>query len=260
MPLSVDPHWQLPTGVSRGSWEYMHSPDIAYDYDEFFAYNRLFELDEQELARHLPQSGLVADLGCGTGRALLPLVRRGMRGLAIDLSEEMLSIVQEKAEIEDLPITGVLANLVELDCLATDSIDHAICMFSTLGMIQGQDFRQKALRHVRRILRSDGRFVLHVHNYWYNLYDPGGPWWLIKNLFRSILVGDIERGDKYFPYRGIPNMYLHVFTLGELKRELRTVGFQVQEIIPLDARRMGRLRYPWWLGRLRANGWICVCQ
>ena len=105
MPLSVDPHWQLPPGVSRGSWEYMHSPDIAYDYDEFFAYNRLFELDEQELARYLPQSGLVADLGCGTGRALLPLVRRGMRGLAIDLSAEMLSIVQEKAEIEDLPIT-----------------------------------------------------------------------------------------------------------------------------------------------------------
>ena len=104
MASSADPHWQLPPGVSRGSWDYIRSPHIAEQYDEFFAENRLFEFDERELARILPSHGLVADLGCGTGRALLPLVRRGMQGLAIDLSAEMLAIVAEKAEAEDLPI------------------------------------------------------------------------------------------------------------------------------------------------------------
>ena len=110
-------------------------PRSADDYDDYFAFNSLFEHDEQVLARHLRPPGLVADLGCGTGRALVPLVKAGHRGLAIDLSEPMLKVVQEKADLDELPIDCLQANLVELDALADHSVDHAICMFSTLGMI-----------------------------------------------------------------------------------------------------------------------------
>ena len=259
MPPTHRPNWQLPPGVSRGTWDYVHSPTVADDYDDYFAFNSLFEFDERVLAEYLQPPGLVVDLGCGTGRALVPLVRKGHRGLAVDLSDHMLRIVQEKADIDDLPIECLQANLVELDAVGDDSVDHSICMFSTLGMIRGRANRRKALAHTRRILKPGGRFVLHVHNYWFNLRDPGGPGWLIKNLFTAPRSADVEIGDKWFPYRGVQNMFLHVFRWNELAADLASADFQIVERIPLDVRRRHRLRWPWLFGSLRTNGWIVVC-
>lgn len=257
------PEWQLPPGVTRGLWDYAHSDPIADDYDEYFAFNRLFEFDEQVVFRELERraigdGGLVADLGCGTGRAIVPLVRQGYRGLAVDLSQRMLDIVREKADSESLPIECLHANLVELDGVADESVDAAISLFSTLGMIRHRANRLLALRHTARILKPGSPFVLHVHNYWYNLYDPGGPWWLLQNLFRATVVRDLEAGDKFFHYRGLPNMFLHVFRLGELKRDLRRAGFRIARVIPLDPTRHRSLSFSWVFSSLRANGWIIV--
>ncbi len=241
-------------------WDYAQAEHIARDYDEYFAYNKLFEFDEAILARHFTQPGLIADLGCGTGRALVPLVRRGHRGLAVDLSMEMLDVVREKAEDEELPIDLLLANLVQLDCLADASIDYAICMFSTLGMIRGAANRQRMLEQTHRILRPGGLFVLHIHNFWYNLYDPGGPWWVIKSVLAAPFRRDFDIGDKFFDYRGIPGMFLHVFRRRVLVRALSAAGFTLREIVPLDPRRTGKLPASWCFGDLRANGWIMVCE
>jgi ubiquinone/menaquinone biosynthesis C-methylase UbiE len=260
MAAKSPPNWQLPPGVTRGLWDYVQSAEIAEDYDDFFAFNTLFEFDEQVLARHFSPPGVVADLGCGTGRALIPLVRRGFQGLAIDMSDRMLDIVRKKSRQEHLPIECVRANLVELDAVPDDQVDYAMCLFSTLGMIQGRAHRRRALGHVRRIVKPGGLFVVHAHNFWFNLFDPDGPWWLIRNVLRSTFRRDVERGDKYFPYRGVPNMFLHVFTRGELKHDLRQAGFRLREVIPLHTSRQKRLPRAWLAGGIRANGWIVVCQ
>jgi ubiquinone/menaquinone biosynthesis C-methylase UbiE len=238
---------------------------VATDYDNYFSHNRLFEFDEQVLLRAIERQGgragqRVADLGCGTGRALVRLARRGFHGLAVDLSWHMLQVVREKAAREGLAIDVLRANLVELDCLADGSVDHACCLFSTLGMIRGRVNRRRALAHVRRILQPGGAFVLHVHNRWYNLYDPGGPWWLIRSYVQALLRRDWEPGDKYFPYRGVHHMFLHVFTRRELAADLRSAGFSKQHWTPLDPRRHQALRWPHAASCLRANGWIIACS
>lgn len=260
MPRKSPPAWQLPDGVTRGLWDYAHAPHIATDYDEYFAENTLFEHDEAVLRRHFTTPGLVADLGCGTGRALLPLVRAGHRGLAIDLSEHMLDIVRQKAQREQLDVQCLQANLVDLSAVPDDSVDYAMCLFSTLGMIAGRTNRVRALGHVRRMLRPGGRFVLHVHNLWWNLRDPGGPWWLLRSVLAATVSRHVEVGDKYFLYRGVPNMYLHVFRPREIRRGLKDAGFEIVEWIPLDTPRRAPLRRPWLAGWLRANGWIIVCR
>lgn len=241
-------------------WDYIQADHIAEQYDEYFALNWLFEIDEQVLARHFCQPGLAIDLGCGTGRALVALARRGLRGLGVDLSRPMLGIVREKARAENLPIGVLQANLVELDCLRDASADYAVCLFSTMGMIRGRANRHRFLTHVRRILKPGGLFVVHVHNFWCNLYDPGGRRWLLRHLPAVLFRRGLERGDKFFQYRGIPQMYLHTFTQGELVGSLRQAGFRVQELISLDVGRQRPLRQAWFLGRFRANGWIAVCR
>lgn len=254
------PRWQLPPGVPASMWDYAQSEHIARDYDEYFAYNRLFEFDGQVLARHFDRPGLVVDFGCGTGRALTPLCHGGHRGLAVDLSREMLGVVGEKAAALGLSIDRVQANLVELGCLAEGTAEYGMCMFSTLGMIRGRGNRRTFLCHVRRILKPGGRFVLHVHNFWYNLYDPGGPWWVLSSCLASAWRRDLEVGDKFFDYRRIPNMFLHVFRPGELKADLKFAGFKVREWIPLDPQRVQALSRRWLVPNLRANGWIVACE
>ncbi|MBN2473228.1 MAG: class I SAM-dependent methyltransferase [Pirellulales bacterium] len=258
--MAQPPEWQLPPGVTRGVWNYIQSYDIADQYDDYFALNRLFEFDEQVLARHFCRPGVVIDLGTGTGRALMGLARRGFRGLGVDLSRSMLHIVAEKARLEQLPIQVVQANLVDLGCIRSRSADYAVCLFSTLGMIRGRANRHRLLAHARRILKPGGLLVVHVHNLWFNLYDPAGRRWLLAHLPRVLLGRGMELGDKYFHYRGIPQMFLHTFRQGELAGALGRAGFRIQEWIPLHVSRQRPLRCRWLLGRLRANGWIAVCR
>ena len=94
------PAWQLPPGVSRGTWDYVQSAPIATEYDTFHAGHPLLEFDRSlvlEVARRIAKERgagvdrLVAlDLGCGTGRTMLPLAEEGWRVLGVDLSESML--------------------------------------------------------------------------------------------------------------------------------------------------------------------------
>jgi SAM-dependent methyltransferase len=241
-------------------WQYVQADHIAEQYDDHFALNRLFEFDEQILARHFSRPGLVVDFGSGTGRALVGLARRGFRGLAVDLSPAMLRIVAEKARTENLPIHLLQANLVQLDCIRSRSADYGICLFSTLGMIRRRENRHRLLAHARRILKPGGLFVLHVHNLWYNLFDPAGRRWLLRHLPTALLDRRLELGDKFFHYRAIPQMFLHTFTRRELLRALARAGFRIRELIPLDSNRQRPLARPWLFGRLRANGWIVVCE
>jgi ubiquinone/menaquinone biosynthesis C-methylase UbiE len=260
VPTTSIPDWQLPKGMTRGLWEYAQSEHIAYDYDEFFAFNSLFDFDAEVIDRHLVKPGLVADLGCGTGRAIVRLARRGFPCLAVDLSQYMLEVVGDKADEESLPIWRVQANMTQMGWLRDASIDYCLSLFSTLGMVRGRPSRQRVLQEVRRILKPGGLLVLHVHNWWFNLMDAHGRASIARSLARRLWNRDEELGDRFFDYRGIPNMFLHLYTHRELTGDLRLAGLRIKEMIPLALTRDRALARPWWFGRLRANGWIVVAE
>lgn len=261
MPEPRDlPAWRLPKGVAPGAWDYAHSADVVDHYDDEFAANTLFDFDESFVVRSFPRPGRVVDLGCGTGRLLVTLARRGFQAVGIDLSAAMLAAARAKLRAAGLDAALVRANLVELDALADGAFDYAACLFSTLGMIRGRAHRRRALGHVARLLRPGGRFVCHVHNRWRNLFDPQGRRWLAGHLPRARWNSPLEPGDKYFRYRDVAQMYLHVYTRGELLADLRAAGLRVRELVALDTARRFPLTAPWCLGWLRANGWIACCE
>ena len=57
-------------------------------------------------------------------------------------------------------------------------------------------------------------------------------------------------------YRGIAGMEVHLYRWGELKRELRTAGFAIDEIVPLEDVTYQPIHHPWLLPRIRAGGWM----
>jgi SAM-dependent methyltransferase len=122
-------------------------------------------------------------------------------------------------------------------------------------MVVGSDVRRRVLAHVYRLLRPGGRFVLHVHNRWFN-----GVAWVVADRLRSWLAGR-PAGDRTMPvHQGIAGLMLHLFTRREAIGLLRDAGFEVVEVRPISLRNDGRLCCPWWFGWRRAYGYLIAAR
>jgi ubiquinone/menaquinone biosynthesis C-methylase UbiE len=250
------PEWQLPPGVTRGLWQYLHDDAIARGYDASLGDAALVHLDCHFVHQHCPQPGRLVDLGCGTGRLAMAMAQRGHRVVGVDLSAPMLRVAGQKALAAGVAVDRVQANLVELGCLDDASFDYAACLFSTLGMIAGQDQRRGVLAHVHRLLRPGGVLVLHVHNRWFNIWNPQGRAWLLRDVLHGLLAR-ANAGDRHMPaYGDMPAITLHLFTRREAIRLLRRTGFASREVRPISLRADGKLRWPRWFGWLRAYGYL----
>ncbi len=233
--------WARPAGVAPGTWQYVHQRSIADRYDDFVAGTALCNVDEQVLRRILPPTQtsprpIVLDLGCGTGRSAIPLATRGYAVVGVDLSQPMLRVLTEKAAASNLDdhVHAVRANLVELGCIAHGVADHAVCMFATLGMIQGRSNRRSVLYHVGRIVRPGGTFVLHVHHRWAALRERHGLSHLAASWWRSVRNRGDEFGDSTYGYRGLADMFMHRFSRRELIADLSHGGWTATETLRLS--------------------------
>jgi len=122
--------------------------EFAYFYDEFNGeadYDALYGYITDELKAHGITDGILADLGCGTGDLTLMLTQAGYDVIGIDRSEEMLSVLREKAD--ELGLTGRLLllkqDLLDLDLYGT--IRAAVSTFDTYSykhrhILAGQTF------------------------------------------------------------------------------------------------------------------------
>lgn len=245
---------------------YAREPDMARGYDRFHEYNHLFKTDARFLMEVLPEEGRILDLGCGTGRHLAVLGGRGYEVAGVDLSPHMLREAAKKLDrhgIEARLVGGDICRLGEMDEFADAEFDAVICMFSTLGLVRGRRRRSRALAGWRRVLRPGGTLVVHTHNLWHNLTDSWGrrslAWSAAASLLSKLWLSGRELGDKWMRgYRGMPKLYLHFFSLRELRSLVRGAGFRIErELLLNDARTgpfHGRLAY------FRANGFMIAAR
>jgi len=263
------PAWQLPPGVPRGAWDYAHESPIATSYDAFHAGHPLLDLDRGIVletadalrARSPDRIPIAIDLGCGTGRSILPLAERGWRTVGVDLSPSMLRCVaQKRTEFDEGKdrIGLIQANMAQLAFLADSSIDLALCLYSSLGMVQGRQHRRAMLAHVARALRPGGKLIVHAHNRGIWIRDPGGVRRWIGDRWRSLRDSRWEFGDRVYAYRGLPSMFLHIYSEREMRRDLQSASLTVDRWLRLNLTSSGPLRYPWFASGLRAGGFLAV--
>lgn len=257
-----------PSGIDKGTWDYIREPAIAAGYDAALVDDPLTVQDAELVARLFedrtdPGPPVVADFGCGTGRSLLPLLERDCSVLAIDLSQPMLG--QLCGKVRDLPAVQsaqlliLQANLLELAGLRSQSCDLGLCLYSTFGMIRGRENRARFLQHAIRILKPGGRLLLHGHNLWWQLNFPGGLNWLVRNRLQSLLQRQLEFGDRFADQRAIRQLPIHSFTLPALRRELTAAGFELEQVHPL-ADPGGYRSWLVRLGRIRTQGWTLLLR
>lgn len=265
------PTWQLPTGVSRATWDYLQSEHIAGEYDEYFADSALMRLDMQVLRQRLSavdvaadpdRPCVIADFGCGTGRVARELLPLGYHMVNVDLSPAMLREVESKTPVEYRHRSRCIsANLVEIDqALQPASLDWGVCLFSSLGMIRGRQHRRRFLRGVRQTLKPGGTLFVHVHNRYRSLLDPGGPSWLTRSWLASRWDRQTEFGDRVYSYRRLPKMFLHIYSRRELCQDLRFAGLHNITVQPIDSTGSKLLPTPWLAQPLRAGGFFAFAN
>lgn len=140
--------------------------EFAYFYDEFNSaadYDALFTYVQAELNGHGITNGILADLGCGTGDLTLMLTQAGYDVIGIDRSEEMLSVLREKAE--ELGLTGKLL-LLQQDLLKLDlygTIRAAVSTFDTYSHIGPLDRFEQAIRNAAYFMEKGGVFLFDLN-------------------------------------------------------------------------------------------------
>lgn len=265
MSHSFRPTWQLPPGVSRGTWDYVTDSSIAVDYDAFHGEHPLMKLDVEYVRARLskPPSKksdrpILMDLGCGTGRAILPWRERGWQTIGVDLSRDMLDETSSKAGGVDEKTALVHANIAQLEGFRDSIADAVICLYSSFGMVRGQVHRRAMLSHVHRMLKPGGCLIVHVHNRGNWLTFPHGLKLWISSLWQSITDRRSEFGDRIYPYRGLPSMFLHIFSRRELLNDLQSVGFTIESCRPLNSTSSDWLSSDRFLPTIRAGGFIAT--
>jgi SAM-dependent methyltransferase len=171
--------------VELGSRE--HYEDAAlYDYE--YRRRRADVTFYRELARRqLGGPGRILELGCGSGRATVPLARDGHQVVAVDRSRPMLDRL--RARLAGLPaavaarITPIEADLRTFDVLpaggeAGDRFPFAFAAFNVLEHLYTRGEVDACLRRVAAHLTPDGVFAFDVQlpDLAWLLRDGGKRW------------------------------------------------------------------------------------
>jgi len=115
----------------------------------------------------LEAKGNVLELGCGTGRILIPTAQAGVKITGLDLSADMLGIAQEKtnslpSEIQ-LNISLIEGSMIDFNLKEQYNL-ITIPFRAFLHVIQVED-QKRTLSNIRNHLKENGKLI-------FNIFDP----------------------------------------------------------------------------------------
>lgn len=153
-----------------------------------------------ELGKHGLKRGRALDVGCGTGRAFGPLLRRGWDVRACDLSPAMLERAREEGgdqvqldavDMRELPVYGEFELVLSLN----DAVNYLL----------GDEDLEQALARMRANLADDGLLLFDVNSK--GTYDSGawsGGSHVVEYQGRSwtwLGIGEVEGEPSVFETR-----------------------------------------------------------
>lgn len=150
-------------------------PDFGLLYDSVPLYAQrtdvAFYVEEAKAAR-----GRVLELGCGTGRILLPVARAGCTIAGLDGSPEMLARCRQKLAAEPAAVQGRVTlhqhDMHDFDLGATYPL--IIAPFRVVQHLTTVDDQLRFLDVVARHLARDGRFIFDVFNPRFDVLTSAG--------------------------------------------------------------------------------------
>ena len=101
------------------------------------------------------------DLACGTGSVSVLLAQAGLDVTGVDMSEEMLTMAQQKAQDRKNPPRFVCQRLEKLRL--PRAVDLAVCALDSLDYITNPENCAEAIGRIYRALNPGGIFIFDVN-------------------------------------------------------------------------------------------------
>lgn len=137
---------------------------LAESYDRLtndVDYRAIVEFYDEILRREGAAPRSVADLACGTGSVSAIFAERGLWVVGVDISEEMLTVAQQKTGGMDNPPWFVCQPLQKLRL--PRAVDLAVCALDSLDYITEPADCAMAIRRIYKALNPGGIFIFDVN-------------------------------------------------------------------------------------------------
>ena len=138
--------------------------ELAVSYDRLtndVPYTAVVDFYRQILAKEKLQPRTAVDLACGTGSVAMLLAQDGLQVTAVDMSEEMLCVAQQKTADMKNPPRFICQKLQQLRL--PRGVDLAVCALDSLNYITDPADCAEAFRRIYRVLNPGGCFIFDVN-------------------------------------------------------------------------------------------------
>ncbi|MDE2429141.1 MAG: class I SAM-dependent methyltransferase [Burkholderiales bacterium] len=207
-------------------------------YDRYYAsheYKKRYPEPNQSTLHFLFNNGAaeaddILDYGCGNGRYTLPLLQQTNAKLtAFDISHA--AIAELAAYLKDHPSKKRI-RLVETDAMQLNEYgeyDLILLLFGVLSHIGDYSARVATLKHLRQLIRKNGKLVLSVPSIFrrrpVELLQTQ-----LRRLFHRTESFQMETGNILFTRtigKQPHQFFYHLYTIKGLSEELREAGFKI---------------------------------
>jgi SAM-dependent methyltransferase len=177
------------------------------------------------IEKYFPRQGHICDIGGGTGRYTIELLRRGYSVTLFDISEEEIRLAGSL--LNNLKLTAeqlIIGDAQDMSMLASNTFDAALLLGPMYHVVK-PDERAKILRELKRILKPQGVAIIAYLNSW-GLLKTGSvecPQ-LCKDIsfLRSMLDEHTFIGESPYSFTD-----LYWSTPRAALQEVKTAGFEV---------------------------------
>ncbi|MDH7517029.1 MAG: methyltransferase domain-containing protein [Candidatus Thermoplasmatota archaeon] len=179
-----------------------------------------------DFIKTLKKTDVVADIGCGNGRHLIPCAKQCKNAIGVDISSKLLGIIKKKLLENNLKNTVLLYSDATSIPIKDGSVD-AVIFVASLHNIKGRDNRVKALKEIKRVMKKGGKALISVWSRWQDKYRKQ----FFKKWFTQI--GKSEFGDIDICWRqhglDIPRFY-HLYSRKEFIDDIKKSGLKIEKI------------------------------
>lgn len=135
---------------------------FAFVYDEVMD-DTLYQQWMDFTLNHLPKkTNQILELACGTGALAVEFAKAGFEVTGLDLSEEMLTLANDRALEEEVSINWLAGDMLDLTDIGT--YQAITCFSDSLCYMQNAAQIQQVFEGVYQLLEESGTFIFDVHS------------------------------------------------------------------------------------------------
>jgi len=225
-----------------------YAGDFAAFYDLVLYGENSHEADEQEILfmeKEFLRAGrrinAVLDAGCGTGKFLVPLARKGCQMTGIDKSPRMIDETSKKLAQNSVSASLISMSIEEIN--TKQLFDAVICVDSVLCYLLEKEKIQNCCAKMARALKKGGIFIMETWNLFANnrllnrentyVNEDGERRAEIfeKNTYDEktgilTIILDVNARDKGVSYALKHSESLRIFKFEEMKEMIENAGLK----------------------------------